>query len=273
MDDIETFISAQEILLKKNVTADIMKVLFGFFVSIPVITLVSILISRRVNGELNVFFSFLKQADEVGAEIDLEELQLKEFQDLGKATNRMITKRREAEEKLEQLSRTDPLTGLSNRRDMIEKINLEIKRVCRSNEVFSFILIDIDYFKQVNDTYGHDAGDAILWGVSNLLRNEARETDTISRWGGEEFLILLPNSDTDGAIATAEKFRECVQNKEFLYDEQRIKITLTLGVSTWQNGLTYEQLLIMADSALYQGKKFGRNRVVKFAEGEKMCLV
>lgn len=266
VDDIEKYITTQEGIRKKNVNKDILKILLGFFLSIPFFTLVSLLISRRFNSEIEVFFSFFKNADEIGTEVELTNLKLKEFHDLGKATNRMIAKRREAEEKLELLSRSDPLTGLSNRRDMIEKINYEIKRADRTGEVFSFILIDIDHFKKVNDSFGHDTGDALLIELSGFLKGVLRQSDTIARWGGEEFLLLLPNFDTTGAFSAAEKFRKMVQEKDFVVADQKINITLTLGVSTWREGLSYEKAITKADSALYKGKELGRNRVVRLEE-------
>lgn len=268
IDDIESSVALQESTLRQNVINDIQKILLGFCISIPFFTLLSILISKKFTNELNVFLSFFKQMNESESEIDLADLKLREFFELGKATNRMIARRREAEEKLELLSRTDPLTGLSNRRDMVEKIHLEVKRATRSGTVFSFLLIDIDHFKQVNDTFGHEAGDTILQKVSDLLRGAARQTDSISRWGGEEFLVLLPNADAQGAVATAEKFRQLVLNTIFSVQGQNIQITLTLGVSMWRIGRTYEQVIGMADAALYQGKASGRNRVVRAEDPE-----
>ena len=199
-------------------------------------------------------------------EIDLSHLKMEEFRELGKAANQMIATRKDIEEKLESLSKTDPLTGLSNRRDMLEKVMQEIKRANRTGEVFSLILADIDHFKAVNDTYGHDAGDAVLKEFSSVLQNSARDTDSIARWGGEEFLILLPSSDNNGALSTAEKFRKTIENHVFTFNTLQINLTLTLGVVTWRKGLTYEQTLTMADSLLYEGKQRGRNMVVQYGQ-------
>lgn len=262
LDDIENYISLQEKRMRENVYSDIKKIFVFMAIFIISIFLVSLLISRMFHKELLVFSTFFSLNQEQKTELPLDELKIKEFHKLGEVANLMIAQTREAEEKLKQLSLTDSLTGLSNRRDMMNKINLESKRADRSDSNFAFILIDIDHFKKVNDTYGHDAGDVVLKGIASILKNEARQTDTTSRWGGEEFLLLLPNTDQEGAVATAEKFRKMVEAEQFTYENYLIKVTLTLGISICQKGLSPEGAIAMADKALYQGKSFGRNRVI-----------
>lgn len=264
INDIEKALAAQQDRLKNNVFKDIYTIVIGFLVSIPLITLLSFLVSASFNKELQVFLSFFKQIQNTNDAIDLSNLKIEEFRELGEAANQMIAIRKEAEVKLERLSRTDPLTELSNRRDMLERIAQEIKRANRTGEVFSFVLADIDHFKTVNDTYGHDAGDSVLKEFSRLLKQSARETDAIARWGGEEFLILLLSSDKRDALPTAEKIRKKIAEHTFNFGGHKIHVTLTLGVVTWEKGLTFEDILTMADSALYKGKQQGRNRVVQY---------
>jgi len=123
-------------------------------------------------------------------------------------------------------------------------------------------MADIDHFKRVNDTYGHAAGDYILKKLSRLMADSLRLQDSIGRWGGEEFLILLPETDIDGARFVAEKLRMAIQNHEFLYQAHQLSITLSFGISSYQDDMTIDSCLIKADDNLYLAKKQERNRVV-----------
>lgn len=273
LDDIQNYISLQEERMKENVYKDIMMILVLMAICVIIVFSISFLISRRFNKELLVFSIFFSQDRNNKEKIPLEELKLWEFHELGIIANQMIAQKREVEKRLKQLSLTDPLTGLSNRRDMTEIIQVESKRADRSNSNFAFILIDIDHFKKVNDTYGHDAGDVVLKGIAAILKKEARQTDTTSRWGGEEFLLLLPNSDLEGAVYTAEKFRKMVEEQQFIHGTQVIRVTLTLGVSLCHKGLSPEHAIALADKALYQGKSFGRNRVITADTAEETANI
>lgn len=163
---------------------------------------------------------------------------------------------------LELASQTDPLTGLYNRRYMQKNIESEINRVLRYGKHFCLIMSDIDHFKRVNDTYGHDCGDFILKDISRKLKEMIRIEDTLSRWGGEEFLLLLPETDLDGGMRIAERFRGDIEASLFIYDGQSIKITMTFGVSFYVGGEGTDYAIRRADEALYEGKNSGRNKVV-----------
>lgn len=159
-------------------------------------------------------------------------------------------------------SRTDTLTGLFNRRHIKEKIQDEIKRLHRTGRSFAVIIGDVDHFKQVNDTYGHNGGDFLLRVVANELCNAVRDYDTVARWGGEEFLCLLPETDANTAITIAERMRSVVANKNFVWEGVNIPIRMTFGVTIASQGDTEQQVITRADQALYKGKKSGRNKVV-----------
>ncbi len=178
-------------------------------------------------------------------------LQLKKYQDY-----------------LEALSFTDPLTKLCNRRSMLEKIRDQVGRSRRSGEAFSLVMGDIDYFKKINDTWGHDCGDDVLRWVSQTMEGEVREQDTVSRWGGEEFLILLPKTDIQGAVSLAEKLRQVVEaGRPVCRDsEGEIPLTMTFGAAAGTGDVPVRRLISQADAALYQGKESGRNRVVSAPE-------
>lgn len=163
--------------------------------------------------------------------------------------------------KVEELSRTDDLTGLANRRAMIERLGHEEARYRRSGRKFGLILGDIDGFKSWNDRCGHECGDGILVELASRLRREMREQDLLSRWGGEEFLALLPDTDLAGTAGAAEKLRQALEARPFLWKGWKIPLTMTFGVCEG-GGLPVDEALRMADSALYRGKKSGKNKVV-----------
>ena len=168
----------------------------------------------------------------------------------------------EANKKLDLISKTDELTGLPNRRDMNETIANEVGRVQRTHKPFCFIFIDIDHFKNINDTYGHACGDIILKSVAQTIRGLLRKYDVFARYGGEEFLALLPETDLEGAAVVAERFRRQVERMTVRYADFTIKITITLGVAKYDDRLGADRSIQMADKALYQGKESGRNRVI-----------
>lgn len=162
---------------------------------------------------------------------------------------------------IEKLSITDQLTQLYNRHKLEESFTIEISRAKRYNRSLSTILIDIDYFKSVNDIYGHDIGDEILQSVANILRNNIRLTDIVGRWGGEEFIIIVPDSTLEDAAQLAEKIRSAIDNYNF---KSIGKKTASFGVSTFVTNDTKESFVKKADIALYNAKKQGRNKVVVF---------
>ena len=164
--------------------------------------------------------------------------------------------------KLIQDSETDSLTGLFNRRTFLKKIENEAMRFKRNKKPFSLLFADIDFFKKVNDTYGHAAGDDVLISVSNLLNTEKREVDQVGRWGGEEFLLLLPETNLGGAAQHGNKIRELVSAKPIIYEEQEIHITMSFGVSEYSGDSNIEKTIDQADQRLYQAKNTGRNKVV-----------
>ncbi|HUF14249.1 MAG TPA: diguanylate cyclase [Longimicrobiales bacterium] len=175
----------------------------------------------------------------------------------------------ELEEKnreLERLSISDGLTGLFNHRHIHQELWEEFERVQRTEEPLGVAMMDLDHFKQVNDTYGHQAGDAVLEEVARILRETAREIDKLGRYGGEEFMAILPDSDLDAATVFAERVREAVEEHTFDVGlDQTIRLTVSAGVANYPNGSIENPDLLVdwADRALYAAKKAGRNRVVR----------
>ncbi|NIM18397.1 MAG: diguanylate cyclase [Candidatus Aminicenantes bacterium] len=180
--------------------------------------------------------------------------------------NEQIEKQKEelrlAYQKMERLARTDPLTKLSNRRDFLERFRHEVNRFERSRKSFSVVLGDIDDFKVLNDQYGHDCGDFILINISSLMRAMIRKQDFVARWGGEEFIFLLPESSLEGGQKVAEAIRKKISAESFSFNGQRISITLTLGVCEFNGTMGIDTCIKKADEALYRGKERGKNCVV-----------
>ncbi len=173
-----------------------------------------------------------------------------------------ITERKKAEKELQEAARTDSLTGLSNRRDFIEKFNFEISRFKRNNKPFSIVMGDIDYFKKINDTYGHVCGDTVLQKIAALMRASLRHQDSVGRWGGEEFIILLPETGLQGGVQSTEKIRRRIQSEQFDHDGKSFTVTMSFGVSLYDHSLPMEKIIKTADERLYKAKAAGRNRVV-----------
>lgn len=162
---------------------------------------------------------------------------------------------------LEELSRKDPLTSISNRRDILEKIEYETLRFERNKKTFCLIMGDIDHFKSVNDKYGHECGDYVLKVLVDTIVSGLRKQDIVGRWGGEEFILLLPETIIEGGKVAAEKIRRKIEQNKFIYNDNIIPISITFGVSEYSNDKSVDGCIKEADTALYRGKSKGRNRV------------
>jgi len=174
-----------------------------------------------------------------------------------------VTERRNKEKELKQLSVTDHLTNLLNRRGMLKKIEDEKRRSDRAVNPFTLILCDIDKFKTINDTYGHIMGDMVLEGISKVLLRSIRKIDSAARWGGDEFLLLLPETDQKGGVIVSEKIKQLLARTSLLVvNNQKIPVTLTFGVGTIDKYSNINESISKIDNALYQGKTNGRDCIV-----------
>ncbi len=161
----------------------------------------------------------------------------------------------------------DPLTGLYNRRYLHENIDSEIANVAHDDAPLSIVMLDIDHFKRINDQFGHKAGDAVLRAVGNLLRSQIREKDFVCRYGGEEFVIVLPTTDMEPAHERANQWRAAIEAMVTLHDGIPLRVTISAGVARFPlHGTEGDALLTAADAALYGAKNAGRNRVMSFIE-------
>jgi len=176
------------------------------------------------------------------------------------------TTRRELEDKLKRLATKDSLTGINNRRNFMELATRELHRAERYERPVAMLMIDIDHFKRVNDTHGHPAGDEVLRRLVHSISMALRKTDVLGRIGGEEFASLLPETELENALQTAERIRSDVEKLEVRYEKLTIRFTISIGLASSHNTKeTLDSLLKRADDALYEAKRTGRNRVIAAA--------
>jgi len=195
--------------------------------------------------------------EKIESDKNLLEVRVNErTQELEDAQHRLVN----VNEQLKTLAITDHLTGLYNRIKIEDRLEVEYTRHIRYKNIFSVILLDIDKFKAVNDTYGHDIGDITLVKTAKILTNNIRQTDTVGRWGGEEFIVICPETEIEGAVKLAEKLRKVIEKTIF---DSIGSITCSFGVAEINNADTIKNIIKRSDIALYNAKEQGRNRVIK----------
>ena len=183
-----------------------------------------------------------------------------------------LLKIKDLREKLLQVSTTDELTGLHNRKYLHERLEQEISRAKRYGTKLSCLLFDLDFFKVVNDIYGYDWGDVLLRSIADKLKQLIRKEDILTRYGDEEFLLILPNTSEDNAFLFAERFRRDIEKMEFIPagEEERHPITISGGISTYPCLENTEEdvntIIRYAEHALYNAKKRGKNKIVQFSQ-------
>lgn len=181
------------------------------------------------------------------------------------ATFKDMTEKKQKEEELFTQASTDPLTGLFNRRQFELMANTQLTLAHRYQTPHCILMLDIDHFKRVNDTYGHDAGDEVLKYIALVLKTSLRESDILARYGGEEFILFLPHTSPTEGWHVAERLRSSVEQSNITYNNQTLHVTISLGLSSTQNIGLHEQIK-EADTALYVSKKTGRNKTTLFTQ-------
>jgi diguanylate cyclase (GGDEF)-like protein len=172
-----------------------------------------------------------------------------------------------AKAEVERLNRTDPLTGLLNRHFFTELIEMELAVASRYDFSSSLLLIDLDHFKRVNDVHGYLTGDEVIKIISKVVRRNVRRTDIVGRFGGEELMVFLPHTPLEGALVAADRLRRIISESELIFNDERIDITASIGVTSTELGISeIDQLIQTADSAMYMAKKGGRNQVESFPQ-------
>ncbi len=216
-------------------------------------------------GDMKPYSLILEEANEELGKLNLSYEQLvMELKQAKEMAESFAVEAWEAKEQLKELAVKDSLTGLYNRRFYQDYLDREMPRVERYKHVLSLIMIDIDHFKIVNDTYGHPHGDEVLRVVAGIFIETVRKPDIVARYGGEEFVIVLPETDIKGAVVLAERLRKLVESQEIPFEDGSMKVTISLGVTTYNsiNGKkSQEELMQSADKALYSSKQTGRNKL------------
>lgn len=195
----------------------------------------------------------IKNSDEIG--------------ELGATINEISTKLSETLHELERLSQTDKLTQVANRLKVDSFIEDEVYRAKERGKTFSIILLDIDKFKEVNDTFGHPVGDYVLKSIASIIKGHCRKVDLVGRWGGEEFIIILPDTSLDGALKTAENIRSLIESFEFKDVGTK---TASFGVVEYDRNYSIKDIILKVDEALYTAKESGRNRVIQANSIDKL---
>lgn len=184
-----------------------------------------------------------------------------------------VTERKAMLEEMCRLARTDSLTGLWNRGYFMELADREVARCRRNGGNLSLLIADVDFFKGVNDTHGHDVGDLALVGVGNVLRSSVREIDIVGRYGGEEFVVLLPDASPDMACAVARRIGDNLRSNRIDCGEVDISLTMSVGMTSLEKDDDLDGMLKFADIALYAAKKKGRDRVEVYRRDTRACNI
>ncbi len=223
-----------------------------------------IYVAIEINGKnIGYLAGFLKRKDRDFLDTDLEFLYT-----FGKQTGLLI-ENAYFMEKVKRLSITDGLTGLNNIRYLNEAINVEMRRAVRYKKNLCVAMIDVDNFKNYNDTNGHPAGDLVLKKISKILLELTRDTDIVARYGGEEFILVLTETTKEGGVEFAQRLCKVIENEDFDNQEAQPggKLTISIGVSSsWPDSTDPKELIKLADKALYKAKENGRNQVISYSE-------
>jgi len=222
----------------------------------------AVIIVRRIIFPLQELIRGVEQVASGNLQVSVP---VKRKDELGIVTtmfNEMVKRLQENQLRLEELATTDPLTGLANRKQIMTSLELQMEGFCRHGTSFSLLMLDIDFFKKVNDTYGHQAGDSVLVEIASILGTILRTLDTAGRYGGEEFVVILDTADQSQAFQSAERIRRAVERHVFSWNGHELRITVSVGASAiYPTDETVNSLIARVDEALYRAKSEGRNRV------------
>jgi len=188
--------------------------------------------------------------------------QLRQLQKIARISDRYQEMLRDINDALKEASTHDALTGLANRRLIMDRLREEADRSSRLGQSFVLAMVDVDYFKRINDTLGHDVGDRVLVAISRSMQAGLREYDLCGRWGGEEFLLLLPQTEMEDAMSVVSRIHEAIRELRFAEDGADLTITASMGVAGHKTGDSYAQTLKRADDALLEAKRQGKDCVL-----------
>lgn len=258
IDEISEIKKAAGEKVNKRIFATASAMIIFFIIAIFLVGSYFYRLSQRTSDDLSMFIEFFKKSATEYSKIDRKKIKLQELDTLAIYANVMVDKIVEEKKELEKIGVTDHLTQVFNRNKLEEVLRREILYYDRFKTPASLVMFDIDHFKKINDTYGHSLGDKVLVGFAKLLKASIREIDIVIRWGGEEFIILLPRSTRRQATVIAEKIRKKVEAVVF---PEVGTVTVSAGVSSLRLGDNSNTLIERADKALYSAKNEGRNCV------------
>lgn len=259
-----------------------LKVSVGFVIKSVIVyfTLILTALFLALYFKLRVFVAqpiarFVGVIDDIITHTDLNRrvgpgTHLREVKSLSDHFNRLLTTIQHYQDKLEEFSQRDPLTGLYNRRKFEDFLRMEVARSRRHGHAFSLIMLDLDDFKGINDTYGHPVGDLALKELATVLDRRMRRTDVVARLGGDEFAVLMPETDAEKSAIAAENLRRALADTELRLPVGRMRVNASFGLVSYpDNGATVEKLSIAMDVAMYKAKRLGKNRVATLETGEE----
>ncbi|MBI2843122.1 MAG: diguanylate cyclase [Armatimonadetes bacterium] len=240
------------------------KVLLGMAVGLMVGVICAVLMGRSMSSALRSLIRGAKAVASGNYAYRISTKSEDEIGQLAEAFNFMVETLANSREQLIERANTDSLTGLYNHRYLQERLGIEVSRASRYNRSVSLLMIDIDFFKSFNDSHGHPAGDEALRDLSQVIAHNVRETDVAVRYGGEEFAVILPETNLPEAMITAERIRQSVEDHAFgVGGEENVKLTASIGVAEYPSQCSDRAgLILSSDVALYQAKALGRNRVI-----------
>lgn len=260
--EIEQEIGLNKSRLTEQVEEKLLEIAAILIIAYLIAVMIGLMFYRKIRWHFSLFIERLQSAANDNHPVSSDLISIQEFDTLAQTMNEQLNKRAKLQQDLEQLAQKDPLTDLFNRRRMDELISLEVARTKRNKRPFCLVLGDIDHFKSVNDNYGHEVGDQVISAVANILKTSLREQDSIARWGGEEFLIMLPDTAMEQAESVANKIRLLCENHTLSYEDKQVRFTLTFGIEEFDGSTDIKSAIAAADDALYEGKNNGRNIVV-----------
>ncbi|WP_099188328.1 sensor domain-containing diguanylate cyclase [Tepidibacter mesophilus] len=265
IEDINKNIKKNEDILKKKFEDEIKIIILIMFIIILIVSFYIKRINYKINKKIEFVVSFFEKASKERVYIDIEKLRYIEFKKMAISVNSMIKDRYDIENKLNQIniqlkemSITDGLTGLYNHKHIYKILKKEIEKACVLKRDLSIIMFDIDHFKKINDNYGHQFGDDVLVNISNYIKQYVGKNGFVGRYGGEEFLIILPNIDIEKAYKKAEYIRKGVKNIEF--KNTNPIVTISGGAVQFQQE-SCKDIVNRADELLYKAKENGRDRI------------
>ena len=263
LDEINEIMQLKQKLLYKTIKADINKIILIILSILLIIILFINIWNKKLKNSFDKFTNFFKKASIENINLSEDSVHFEEFKELTHLANDMVLARENIQNELREQAYRDPLTQSYNRRYFYDMSNKLMQLAKRDKADLSVVMIDIDKFKNINDTYGHQIGDKVIILLANKLKELVRNSDIVSRFGGEEFAVIFPQTNLQKVKILSEKIRKLIESESIYINNLEIKFTVSIGCSSFEESKnkTIDNLLDEADKALYKAKNNGRNQV------------